>query len=184
MTRPVDAAAVPASDVRIRRGTLQDAAAIAEIAARLFVQTFVADNDPANVAAHVAANFGESAQRAELADPAITYLLLDAGTALVGFAELKARSTDPSVRGESPVEIQRFYVDQSYHGRGLASRLMDACIREANGQGAEVVWLGVWECNPRAIRFYEKQGFVDAGVKTFLMGNDLQSDRVMLRRIA
>jgi ribosomal protein S18 acetylase RimI-like enzyme len=170
-------------EMRVRRGTLEDAAAIAEIAERLFVQTFEPENDPVNVATHVSDHFGESIQRAELADPAITYLLLEAGTALVAFAELKAGSADPSVHGEWPAEIQRFYVDQGLHGQGAASRLMDACMREAEAQGAEVVWLGVWERNARAIRFYEKQGFVDVGVKTFLMGDDRQSDRVMMRRI-
>jgi len=118
------------------------------------------------VADHVRSSFGESIQREELADPAITYLLLEVGEHLAAFAELKAGSVDPSVQGESPLEIQRFYVDHTYHGVGLAPRLMDACMKEAKAQGAQVVWLGVWERNPRAIRFYEKCGFVDVGVKT------------------
>jgi ribosomal protein S18 acetylase RimI-like enzyme len=171
-------------DMHLRRGTLADAAAIAEIAERLFVRTFEPDNEPANLTAHVRANFGEVIQREELADPAITYLLLEVGTQIVAFAELKAGSIDPSVRGEAPLEIQRFYVDQTYHGTGVASHLMDACMREAQAQGAGVVWLGVWERNPRAIRFYEKRGFVDVGGKTFQMGEELQFDRVMSRPVS
>jgi ribosomal protein S18 acetylase RimI-like enzyme len=170
-------------DMRIRHGTVDDAAAVAEIAERLFVRTFLADNDPANVAEHARENFGESIQRAELADPAVTYLLLEIGHQLVAFAELKAGSSEPSVGGDAQIEIQRFYVDHAYHGGGIAAHLMDACISEAQRQGARTAWLGVWERNPRAIRFYEKGGFVDVGAKTFQLGAELQFDRVMAKRI-
>ena len=173
----------PAIDMRIRRGTVDDAAAIAEIAERLFVRTFDPDNDPANVASHASEAFGESIQRAELADPTVTYLLLEVDGLLAAFAELKAGSTNSSIRGEAQIEIQRFYVDHAYHGRGLASHLMDACLSEAQKQRARTIWLGVWERNLRAIRFYEKCGFVDVGVKTFQLGAELQYDRVMARTV-
>ena len=155
---------------RIRRATPDDAAAIADIAERVFVRTFEPDNDPINVAAHVRSAFGEAIQREELADPTVTYLLVEVDAHLAAFAQLKAGATDPSVHGEAPFEIQRFYVDHDYHGRGVAAHLMDACIEAAQKQGGQTLWLGVWERNARAIRFYEKRGFVDVGGKTFLMG--------------
>ena len=170
--------------MRIRRATLADAAAIAEIAARIFVRTFEPDNDPVNVAAHVGSAFGEAMQREELRDPAITYLLLEVDARLAAFAELKEGAIDPSVHGDAPFEIQRFYVDHDYHGRGVAAHLMEACIETARGQGCQTIWLGVWERNARAIRFYEKRGFVDVGGKTFLMGSDPQRDRIMARPIS
>ena len=169
-------------DIHIRRATIDDAAVIAEIAARLFAQTFDADNDPANVTAHIESYFSEAKLCEELADPTVTYLLLDVHQRLAGFAALKAGSTDPSVRDDAPLEIQRFYVDHAHHGRGVAAHLMDACMKVAIEQGLRTVWLGVWERNPRAIRFYEKCGFVDVGGKTFQMGDDLQFDRVMALR--
>ena len=169
-------------EMRIRRATLDDAATIAEFAERLFVQTFEPDNDPVNVAAYARTAFGEAIQREELADPAVTILLLDVDAHLAAFAQLKAGEADPPA-GDVAIEIQRFYVDHEYHGRGVASHLMDACLELAQKQGCRTVWLGVWERNARAIRFYEKRGFVDVGDKTFLMGSDLQSDRVMSRPI-
>lgn len=170
--------------MRIRRATPDDAAVIAEISERVFVRTFAPDNDPANVAAYTRAAFGEAIQRAELEDPAVTYLLLEVDGQLAAFAQLRAGATDPAVQGDAPVELQRFYVDHDYHGRGVAAHLMQACIDTALAQGGHVLWLGVWERNARAIRFYEQRGFVDVGAKTFQMGNDLQSDRVMARPIS
>jgi hypothetical protein len=42
----------------------------------------------------------------------------------------------------------------------------------------------VWERNARAIRFYEQWDFHPAGTQPFLLGTDLQTDLVMVRRIA
>jgi RimJ/RimL family protein N-acetyltransferase len=44
-----------------------------------------------------------------------------------------------------------------------------------------VVWLGVWERNPRAIAFYKKFGFLEVGVHVFPLGFDPQRDIVMSR---
>ena len=56
---------------------------------------------------------------------------------------------------------------------------MADAIERAATLGANVVWLGVWEHNPRAIRFYEKHGFTTAGEQPF--GKDPQRDLVMVR---
>jgi ribosomal protein S18 acetylase RimI-like enzyme len=41
------------------------------------------------------------------------------------------------------------------------------------------MWLGVWEENPRAIRFYQKQGFVEFDQHIFQLGEDAQTDILM-----
>ena len=56
---------------------------------------------------------------------------------------------------------------------------MDAVRASARASGARVLWLGVWEHNPRAIAFYRKCGYIAVGSKTFDVGGDLQTDRVM-----
>jgi ribosomal protein S18 acetylase RimI-like enzyme len=82
------------------------------------------------------------------------------------------------------VELGRFYVDGSWHGRGLAPRLMAVVRDAARGLGGRTLWLAVWEHNPRAIAFYGKCGFRDVGAQTFVLGADLQTDRVMAGDLA
>jgi hypothetical protein len=48
---------------------------------------------------------------------------------------------------------------------------------------AKTLWLGVWERNARGIAFYRKAGFADVGAQEFVLGTDVQSDRVMLRPV-
>jgi ribosomal protein S18 acetylase RimI-like enzyme len=58
---------------------------------------------------------------------------------------------------------------------------MSACVDQARAWGCDVLWLAVWERNPRAIAFYEKSGFDQVGRTTFKLGNDLQFDHVMAK---
>jgi ribosomal protein S18 acetylase RimI-like enzyme len=46
------------------------------------------------------------------------------------------------------------------------------------------VWLGVWEKNARAIRFYEKNGFVAFDKHLFKLGDEEQTDIMMKRVLA
>jgi ribosomal protein S18 acetylase RimI-like enzyme len=65
----------------------------------------------------------------------------------------------------------------------VAHALMTAALAAAVERGAETIWLGVWERNPRAIAFYRKWGFEDVGSHDFLLGNDRQIDRLMVRAV-
>lgn len=169
--------------VAIRRAIVADAVALSAFAARVFHDTFAPDNDPADMQRYLAETFTPEKQTAELADPACVCLIADVGEAMAGYALLRVGSTDPCVSGARPVEIQRFYIDHRWHGRGLAAQLMAACVDTAGARGGETVWLGVWERNARAIRFYGKHGFADVGTHDFLLGRDLQTDRVMTRPV-
>lgn len=158
----------------IRRAVAADASALAELAARTFVDAFGAANRFDDIQEFVGRTYGEAQQRREIENPDGVTLLVERDGTLVAFTQLRRTR---SSHGE--VEIARFYVDRVQHGSGLAQSMMDAAVEVARELGGESIWLGVWEHNPRAIRFYEKCGFRDAGSQPFLLGSDLQTDRIM-----
>ena len=45
------------------------------------------------------------------------------------------------------------------------------------------MWLGVWEHNTRAQRFYRRRGFRRVGDQSFVLGSDAQTDHVMVRPV-
>ena len=67
---------------------------------------------------------------------------------------------------------------------GVGAALMQHCVDLAASRGRDWIWLGVWERNVRAIAFYSRWGFTDVGSQSFQLGADLQTDRIMARRIA
>ena len=165
--------------MKIRRATVADAAALAEIAERTFRDTFAAHNTPEDLEAYVASAYGAEIQRRELENPHTIALFGETEDGeLIAYTQMR-RVQSP--HGE--IEIARFYVDKNHHGRGIAQQLMDAAYDVARSLGATNIWLGVWERNLRAIAFYKKCGYVDVGSQPFLVGSDLQTDRVMARVI-
>ena len=58
---------------------------------------------------------------------------------------------------------------------------MEACLASARADGSDLVWLGVWEQNARALAFYAKWGFREIGKKHFTVGSDVQDDLVLAR---
>lgn len=173
----------PASTPAIRPATADDAAALAALGERTYRDTFAADNDPDDMEAFVAATFSESLQRVELSDPNRTFFVAESGDALVAFAHLVRGEVPACVADTSAVELLRFYVDLPWHGTGLAQRLMERCVEHVRAAGATTMFLGVWERNPRAIRFYEAQGYRIVGKHIFMLGSDPQQDYYMARSL-
>jgi ribosomal protein S18 acetylase RimI-like enzyme len=158
-----------------------DAPALAALAERTFVEAFGARNRPADLALHLERSYGAAIQLGEILDPGLaTFVAVRAGE-LIAYVQLSWGEPPPEVRGRRPLEIRRFYVDAPWHGRGLAQRLMAAALAFAAERGADVVWLGVWEENPRGIAFYAKCGFTVVGHHIFVVGSDPQRDLLMAR---
>jgi len=166
----------------VRAATAADAGALAEFAARAFAAAYGPANDPADTALHIARTYGERQQAAEIA-AAHCLLAVDAG-AIVGYALVCVGSSHPDIATPAPSEVRRFYVDERYHGRGVASALMEAAAGHSRASGAASLWLTVWEQSPRARAFYAKAGFRDVGSTSFLLGRSAQTDRVLVRRLA
>ena len=170
---------------RLRRGTVADASLLAELAARMFEETFGPDNDPEDMRLYLDGAFSVERQTQELADAnSMVWIAEDASGKPIGYALLWRGSRSDGVDAARPAEIQRIYADRRWHGRGLGRALMSACLDQARAWRCDVLWLAVWQRNPRAIAFYEKEGFVKVGVKTFTLGRDLQHDDVMARSLS
>ncbi|MEO7520309.1 MAG: GNAT family N-acetyltransferase [Gemmatimonas sp.] len=173
----------PDTGVRFRRGLPPDAEAVSAFARRVFNETFGPLNDALDMSTYMEKAFTKAAQADELAGATRYCVIGERDGEIVSYALLRAGSTGTLVSGDSSTEIERFYVDAPWHGRGIADAMMDETMRIARAADAKTIWLGVWSQNARAIRFYEKRGFRDMGSQTFLLGTDLQVDRVMAQSL-
>ena len=166
----------------IRPAVAADAVDLSELAERTFRDAFSDLNTPENMDLHCAATFSPAVQAAEIANPAIHTVVAESTGRLVAFAQLHLHpQPPPSVSASPSVELHRIYVDQAFHGTGLAGALIAYVLEKAKEQGAAAVWLGVWEHNHRAIRFYQRLGFSEVGDHVFVVGTDPQRDLVMIR---
>jgi len=170
----------------IRVATLDDAARVAALGARLFTQAYGPTHPEPELGRYLARSFGVERMAAELADDATTFFIVQDGTgADIGYAYLReSRARPPAgVVGRRPCEIARFYVEEAWHGRGVAPALMDACVAAARARQADWLWLATWEPALRAQAFYRRMGFEVVGTTKFLFGDVLEDDVLMARRL-
>lgn len=120
---------------------------------------------------------------AEVGDPQNIFLLAEEGENVLGYAKLRNGEKRVEFGDKSTIEIARIYAVQSAIGKGVGKLLMEACLQKAEEMKREIIWLGVWEKNERAISFYKKFGFEKFAEHDFLLGDDVQTDWLMFKNV-
>ncbi len=168
----------------IRHAHAGDAAALSALAERTFRDTFAAFNAPEDMDAHCRGNYAPDILAGEIAAAQIVTLVAEYAGLLTGYGQLRWTDVPACVTGAHPAEIGRLYVDARWHGHGIAQALTARMVDAAIAGGADRLWLGVWECNHRALAFYRKLGFVAVGSHIFMVGPDPQNDLLLARDAA
>jgi len=176
---------ITVAEIKIRQAVREDAELLTDLAYTTFWDAFHdhPKNAPHDLEAYMQEAFSVEHIRSELEDAESVFLVAEMNGELAGYAKLIFESTEPDIIAEWPVELSRLYSHQKFLGRGVGQALMDACFARAKEAGRDVIWLGVWEYNPRAQRFYEKNGFRLVGKHTFLLGSDPQTDLLMQKAL-
>lgn len=167
------------SQISFRYASLQDASLLADLGAKTFIQTYSESNPFENIDAYVKEFFSHEIQKNEISDSSNLFLLAEYEGRIFGYAQISSGNRTPEITSKNPVELVRIYLLPEFIGKGLGSRLMQACLQEARVKGHDTIWLGVWEQNERAIAFYEKWGFKKIGTQQFTLGADIQTDWIM-----
>ncbi len=163
----------------MRRCGQNDIAALRTLSLDTFTAAFGHLNTPENMAAYCAQAFGEDALHRQLETLGTSFWFLEKDGVLAGYMKLNMGSAQTDFHGENALEIERIYVAAGFMGHGLGGYMLGQAARLAREAGKDFLWLGVWEHNTRAIRFYESHGFRPAGTHAFLLGDDAQTDIIM-----
>ena len=168
----------------LRYATSNDAILIADISRQTFYDTFAADNSEENMKKFLDEQFTKGRLMLEVGDPENIFLLAYDETTVAGYVKLRNGKKLAALNGAASMEIARLYVIKDFIGKGVGKWLMQASLEIAREKNKEVVWLGVWERNQRAIHFYTAWGFQKFDECDFLLGNDLQRDWLMKKAVS
>ncbi|MEO8041355.1 MAG: GNAT family N-acetyltransferase, partial [Acidobacteriota bacterium] len=169
------------NSLTIRQATVEDAKVLTDLAYTTFWDAFAhhPKNAPDDLNHYMRQAFNQEQIAIELADDKNIFLIAELDGEAAGYSKIIIDNLEPGIAAERPVELARLYSHQKHLGQGIGQSLMDACFERARAEGRDVMWLGVWEYNPRAQRFYEKNGFGVVGSHVFLLGEDPQTDLLM-----
>lgn len=170
-------------EIRIREAVASDALILAALAGATFYETYVETDDPQDLAEYVTTKFSVEATERELDDPSATFLIAEADGKAVGYARFLRGEPPEFLSGIRSAEIQRIYLLSKFGRKGIGSALIDECLRRAEFEGYEAVFLGVWNENLSAKAFYESRGFRLAGEVEFSYGKSTFTNEVMMRSL-
>jgi diamine N-acetyltransferase len=167
----------------IREATVEDAVLIANISHQTFYDTFAAYNTKQDMDKFLGQQFTKGKLMMEVGAKQNIFLLAYEGNTVAGYAKIRDDRVPVSMGNVSALEIARLYAMNNQIGKGVGSQLMQSCIKIAEEKQKEWLWLGVWEKNQRAIDFYTKWGFEKFDETDFLLGDDMQRDWLMKRKV-
>jgi ribosomal protein S18 acetylase RimI-like enzyme len=172
----------------IRRAAGDDRDLLVALGRETFFDTFVGTCSDEDMDLFLRESFAPEKVEKELGqEGSYFYLLSGTGGEALGYARLfvdpELGESLPETYCENAIELVRFYFKREAFGTGAAQLLMAHCLEEARKMGFGRMYLGVWEKNLRAQRFYEKSGFRKIAEKIFMVGNDAQTDWYFGREI-
>ena len=170
--------------MRITSLTVSDVSILRGIARDTFIETFSEANKAEDMDRYLAKNFSEDQLARELSNPNSFFYVAEVNGNVVGYLKLNTAHAQTEPQAADALEIERIYVLSNYHGNGVGQALYHHAMSVAEDRKASYVWLGVWEHNHRALRFYEKNGFTAFGTHIFQLGNDQQTDILMQKSVA
>lgn len=166
-------------EIDIIKVSLSDLERLQTIGRETFYETFSADNTEENMKTYLEEGFSLEKLRAELEDPQTDFYFALHDDTVIGYLKLNFGKAQTELLDGNALEIERIYVLKDFHGKNVGQELYAKAIQIAKHHNVQFIWLGVWEENPRAIRFYEKNGFVAFDKHIFKLGDDEQTDIMM-----
>lgn len=149
------------------------------IARTTFIETFAHHNDPKDFDPYVEKAFSDKQMAAELSNKASAFYLMLVENQPAGYLKLNRPPAQTELQDPDSLEIERIYVLNQYHGLGLGKRLFDLALQTAKVHNLSYIWLGVWQKNDKALKFYRDRGFYKFAEHPFKLGDDLQTDDLM-----
>lgn len=165
--------------IEVKKVTINNIGQLQEIGRQTFYETFSESNTEENMAKYLEEGFSEDKLTDELTDENSEFYFAVLDNKIIGYLKLNFGNSQTELQDSSSLEIERIYVLQEYHGEKVGQQLYEKAIQIARDKKVNYVWLGVWEENPRAIRFYQKNGFVEFDKHIFRLGDDEQTDIMM-----
>lgn len=183
-----------AEPLRLRRAIATDARALSVVGSATFLEAYTWMLPGADIVDFCATKQTEAYYAKYLADPqtritlATTGLDAPVGYAMVCKPELPEFDVQPG-----DIELKRIYLLSRFrssktevidhHGLRGGQALMNAAVDDARALGATRLLLGTNAGNQRAIEFYIRNGFTEAGMRTFHVGAQVCTDYILAKSL-
>ena len=174
---------VEGEKLRIKVACTNDTLNLSRLGKQTFTETYARFNSEPNFQKYLRESFSKKSITEQLEDDRNFFLIANLGKKAVGYAKLRENNKPFHDKTVNAVELERIYVLKDNQGNGIGKNLLNKCLAFAQLRKYPVMWLGVWEKNLEAVKFYQRQGFVVFGSHDFQLGDEEQSDYLMKKHL-
>ncbi|WP_298792988.1 GNAT family N-acetyltransferase [uncultured Allomuricauda sp.] len=166
-------------ELKLQPCVITDLEKLVKISKETFIDAFEKDNDPEDFASYIHKAFNKEQLLSEMENKDTEFYFVFFGQELIGYLKLNKASAQSDIKDGQSLELERIYVMRQFQGKGAGKWLLDQVIQIARRATLSYIWLGVWEKNEAAIRFYLRHGFQQFGTHPYYIGKDKQTDFLM-----
>jgi len=169
------------NEIKLSLAVVDDYQVVQSISRETFYEAFAGKNPEGAMQEYLSTSFSDNKIKTELANKESQFFIAWDNDLPVGYLKINTGNAQTELQGPDALEIERIYVKASHQGKKIGQLLFDKALEVARQKQKNTVWLGVWEENPKAIRFYEKNGFVAFDKHIFNLVDEAQTD-IMMRK--
>ena len=166
--------------VRVSIADLED---LVHISWKTFYEAFHHLNKPENMEAYLSNAFNHDRLSTEIKNENSEFYFVREEKDIIGYVKINKRDAQTEFKDDASLEIERIYIEASHQRKNSGTQLLNKVKQIAKGAGVKYIWLGVWEKNPDAIRFYLRNGFEIFSQHEFQMGDEVQFDKLMICKV-
>ena len=149
----------------IKKVTIADIQDLQQISRETFSETFGSQNSTENMEKFLNKAYAEEKLRSEIENKNSNFYFLIVNNQVAGY--LKVNEGDA----------------QNFQHQGFGLVLIKLAEELARKKNKANMWLGVWEKNYQAQAFYKKDGFKRVSQHTFVVGDDPQTDFILVKEL-
>ncbi|HRG53619.1 MAG TPA: GNAT family N-acetyltransferase [Bacteroidia bacterium] len=165
--------------ITIRQATSSDLETLQLLSRQTFFEAFSSENTPEDMQSYLDKSFNDQQLTQELKNPDSAFYFAMSDQKEIGYLKVNEGAAQTELKNLQALEIERIYVKKEFQDKKVGQLLFEKALELAKLQGAPYIWLGVWEKNLKAIRFYKRNGFVEFDKHIFKVGTDEQTDLLM-----
>ncbi len=167
-------------EVKITRVQLEDSQKLLQIGWQTFYDAFGPPvNSEENIQSYLSEKFTLDTILQELQNPNSEFYFSLISDQITGYIKINTgEAQTEQVEGEG-LEIERIYVVKEHQGKNIGQHLFQKALQLAKVKSKKFLWLGVWDKNLRAIKFYQRNGFEIFDKHGFTLGTEAQTDVMM-----
>ncbi|MEP6747419.1 MAG: GNAT family N-acetyltransferase [Bacteroidota bacterium] len=155
--------------ITIKRASPDDAALLAEIAIKAFIETHETGVPADSLASYLATKLTDKTIKEELSDIENIFYIIYYDEQPAGYSKIIFNKVYPLIETHSVTKMERLYLLKSFHDLKLGASLFSFNTDVSKNAGQQGMWLYVWKINERAIRFYTKAGFTPIASEDFII---------------